>query len=113
VNLDGQEGGLDATGKPIGSLLRTIRVDGTLNFKADQNTSLLVDTIIVMPKGVFQMGTQQAPVQFDKQARVVFSPYDTANRDTWDPLQFSLGLVTHGEVRINGQRQDNTTVNTK
>lgn len=107
VTLDGFEGGLTPTGQPTGALIRTVRVNGTLNFQADRNTSLFVDTIIVMPKGTFQMGSQQSPIQFNKQARVVFAPYSTINRDVWDPLQFSLGLVTHGTVRINGQRPAN------
>ncbi len=85
VTLDGLEGGLDAVGNPVGTPLRTIRVDGTLNFEADQNTSLLVDTIIVMPTGVFQMGTQQAPIQFDKQAQIVFAMYSSPNRDQSGP----------------------------
>lgn len=107
VTLDGLEGGLNATGSPFGALLRTVRVNGTLNFEPDVNTSLLVDTIVVMPGGTYWMGTQAAPVQFNKQARVVFAQSNIPNRDAWDPLQFSLGLVTHGSVHINGRRPAN------
>lgn len=93
--------------------LRTVRDDGTLRFDPHANTDLTVDTIIVEPDAVFQMGTDPTkPDQYsatgmgeridpDKQAKVVFAdrgPIDLA----WDPLQFSRGLVSHGEVSIFG-----------
>ena len=48
------------------SPLHTIRDDGTLRFDPHANTLLSVDTIIVEPEGVFQMGTdptQARPAQ--------------------------------------------------
>jgi hypothetical protein len=93
--------------------LRTIRTDGTLRFDPHANTSLLVDTIIVEPGGVFQMGTDPSqpdplsPTGFgeridaDKRAKVVFADGGAIDL-AWDPLQFSRGLVSHGEVSIFG-----------
>src|SRR5262245_39320328 len=93
--------------------LRTIRDDGTLRFDPHANTLLSVDTIIVEPSGIYQMGTD--PSQPDalsptgvgeridpgKSAKVIFA--DTGAIDlAWDPLQFSRGLVSHGEVSIFG-----------
>ena len=93
--------------------LHTIRDDGTLRFDPHANTLLTVDTIIVEPSGVFQMGTDPAlpdpfspsgkgeRIDADKRAKIIFAdsgPIDLG----WDPLQFSRGLVSHGEVSIFG-----------
>ncbi len=93
--------------------LRTVRDDGTLRFDPHANTDLTVDTIVVEPNAVFQMGTDPTKpdpysatgmgqrIDPDKQAKVVFAdrgPIDLA----WDPLQFSRGLVSHGNVSIFG-----------
>jgi hypothetical protein len=83
--------------------LRTVRVDGKLAFDPTQTTALLVDTIIVEPGGVYQMGTSDHPVDSGKTAKVIFAdrgPIDLA----WDPLQFSRGMVSHGNVSIYGQQ---------
>jgi hypothetical protein len=86
---------------PQPASIHTIRVDGTLQFATNVNTKLLVDTIIVEPWGTYQMGTQAAPIQQGVKADVVFTsgPIDT----TWDPYEFSRGLLTHGAVSIYGQ----------
>ena len=93
--------------------LRTIRDDGTLRFDPNADTRLLVDTIIVEPTGVFQMGTAAAPIAANHKARLVFADrelgltaaqqvtFDAAQL-AWDPLQFSHGLVSHGDVSIYG-----------
>jgi hypothetical protein len=93
--------------------LHTIRDDGTLRFDPHANTQLLVDTMIVEPGGVFQMGTDPTKadplsptgmgqrIDADKHAKVIFA--DTGPIDlSWDPLQFSRGLVSHGEVSVFG-----------
>lgn len=93
--------------------LHALRDVGTLRFDPHSNTLLSVDTIIVEPSGVFQMGTDPTKadplsptgmgqrIEADKRARVIFA--DTGPIDlNWDPLQFSRGLVSHGEVSIFG-----------
>src|SRR4029077_2599898 len=83
--------------------LRTLRDDGTLTFDPAKDTRLNVDTIIVEPIGTFQMGTKDAPISSAHSAKVVFvSQMDAASRLLWDPLQFSLGLVSHGDISIYG-----------
>jgi hypothetical protein len=95
------------------SSLHTLRDDGTLRFDPHANTLLSVDTIIVEPEGVFQMGTDPTKpdalsptglgqrIDADKHAKIIFA--DTGPIDlAWDPLQFSRGLVSHGEVSIFG-----------
>ncbi len=79
----------------------TLRVDGTLQFAADQNTQLLIDTFVVAPDGTLLIGTEGQPVQADITTRITFTsdqPIDT----TWDPKQLSRGLVSHGQARIFG-----------
>ncbi|WP_299489972.1 G8 domain-containing protein [Acaryochloris sp. IP29b_bin.137] len=79
----------------------TLRVDGTLQFAADQNTQLLIDTFVVAPEATLLIGTEDQPVQADITTRITFTsdqPIDT----TWDPKQLSRGLVSHGQARIFG-----------
>lgn len=110
VTVDGNAS-VDANGKRVA--LRTVRDDGTLRFDTHVNSTLLVDTILVYAGGVFEMGTEADPIDVDHKARVIFAdrekfltgPAITAfeqDRRAWDPLQFSLGLVSHGEVSIHG-----------
>ncbi len=93
--------------------IRTVRVDGELEFDPHANTKLLVDTIVVMGSGVFEMGTEAEPIDATHRARVIFadrkvglSPAEQADFDHqqfhWDPLQFSHGLLSHGAVSIHG-----------
>ncbi|MFM9966445.1 MAG: G8 domain-containing protein [Planctomycetaceae bacterium] len=93
--------------------LRTVRVDGELEFDPHANTKLLVDTIVVMSSGVFEMGTEAEPIDSTHRARLILadrtiglSPAEQADFDHdqlhWDPLQFSHGLLSHGAVSIHG-----------
>jgi hypothetical protein len=81
--------------------LRTLRIDGTLRFAADRDTSLLVDTIVVPPAGQLIMGTAEAPIARERRARIIFAdrgPIDTE----WDPNLLSRGLIAHGVVSMTG-----------
>jgi hypothetical protein len=98
----------NTTAQPAGmaAALHTIRVDGTLAFATNANTKLLVDTIVVEPSGTYRMGTSDSPIQQGFKADVIFSggtPIDTS----WDPYEFSRGLLTHGSVSIYGQTVTN------
>src|SRR5262249_1487110 len=53
--------------------LRTLRIDGTLRFAPDRDTSLLVDTIVVPPAGQLTMGTAEAPIARERRARIIFA----------------------------------------
>jgi len=126
VTIDGNAS-IDSNGQRVA--LRTIRDDGTLRFDVHADTTLLVDTIIVEPHGTFEMGTADNPIDANHRARVIFAdsarPLEAAlaaaapgsqaaknaqaalkdyeaQRTGWDSLQFGLGLITHGEVSING-----------
>ncbi len=81
--------------------LHTIRDDGTLNFNTHANTQLLVDTIVVAVGGRFEMGTQASPIDPGVKAKLVFA--DSGDIDlSWDPLQFSRGMISHGSVSVFG-----------
>jgi hypothetical protein len=85
----------------FGVKLRTIRVDGQLHFAPDEDTALVVDTLVVSPEGHLVMGTPAAPIVPGKQARLTFAdrgPIDTH----WDPTLLSRGLISHGEVTLCG-----------
>jgi hypothetical protein len=85
---------------------RTVRSDGTLRFDPTQDTALKLDTLLVEPGGTFEMGTQAQPIEANHHAKVIFtdriSSLGPNARLAWDPLQFSLGMITHGHVSIYG-----------
>lgn len=81
--------------------LKTVRLDGSLAFATDQNTQMVVDTLVEMPTGTLTIGTASNPIQADKTARIVIA--NDGNIDTkWDPTQLSRGVLTHGKVNIYG-----------
>ena len=82
--------------------IKTMRVDGTLRFDPTVNTELLVETLIVNGKGVFEMGTATAPIADGVRARLLIDgsqPINTAE----DPLELGHGLIVHGRATIYGQ----------
>lgn len=81
--------------------LRTVRIDGQLQFAHDRNTTLHVDTIVVLPTGKLVIGRCDEPIAADKRATLIFAdrgPIDTK----WDPHQLSRGLLSHGAVTMYG-----------
>src|SRR5439155_23240883 len=66
------------------------------------NTELLVETLIVNGKGVFEMGTATAPIADGVRARLLIDgsqPIDTVE----DPLELGHGLIVHGRLTMYGQ----------
>lgn len=79
----------------------TVRVDGNLHFTTNQDSRLLVDTMVVSPTGHLEIGTADNPVRANVNVDIVFA--DNGNIDTgWDPALLSRGLVAMGEVDIAG-----------
>jgi hypothetical protein len=81
--------------------LRTVRVDGKLNFAPDRDTCLIVDTIVVPPGGELVVGTVEVPIARDKRARIIFgdsAPIDTVR----DPNLLGRGLIAHGLTSLVG-----------
>ena len=81
--------------------IKTIRVDGALDFATDRDTFLEVDTLVVTDSGALTIGTEADPVDADVRAVIQFAdngPIDVS----WDPRLLSRGLVSMGSVDING-----------
>jgi hypothetical protein len=83
----------------------TLRIDGKLEFATNINTQLKVDTIVVNDTGALHIGTDVNPIADHVTAKVLIAANGPIN-STWDPFSWSRGLVSRGEVRINGR---NTT----
>lgn len=81
--------------------IRTVRVDGVLHFATDEDSRLLVDTMVVSPTGHLEIGTAHDPVEAGTTVDIVFA--DNGNIDVgWDPALLSRGMIAMGEVDING-----------
>jgi hypothetical protein len=81
--------------------LNTVRLDGTLEFAHNKNTKMVVDTFVNTADGKLWMGSSKKPIQANKTARIIFTSDKPIDR-TWDPKQFSRGLISHGEAKIQG-----------
>jgi hypothetical protein len=80
-----------------------VRVDGTLTFASNVDTQLTADTIFVNHGGRLEIGTAQEPIQADKTARLTFSARNGESIDhSWDPLEFSRGLIAESPIEIHG-----------
>ncbi len=84
--------------------LKTIRVDGQLDFATQQNTKMVIDTFVVSPSGTLTVGTKQNPVAGNVDAEIWIADNGKIDR-RWDPTQISRGLISHGEVEIYGQEK--------
>ena len=81
--------------------LKTVRLDGTLNFVSNQDTKMVVDTFVQTETGTLNIGTSAAPIQANRTAQIIFADEGKIDRG-WDPTLVSRGLITHGKVRIYG-----------
>ena len=81
--------------------LDTLRVDGTLTFRSETNSKMLVDTFVVSSDGKLNIGRENNPIQANKKAEIIFTsdtPIDTES----DSQQLGRGLISHGKVEIYG-----------
>ncbi|MBU3029241.1 Ig-like domain-containing protein [Paracoccus marinaquae] len=79
----------------------TVRVDGLLRFATDQDSRLLVDTMVVSPTGRLEIGTEDNPVRANTTVDIVFADNGNINVG-WDPSLLSRGMIAMGEVDIVG-----------
>ncbi|MGB3616388.1 MAG: G8 domain-containing protein, partial [Elainellaceae cyanobacterium] len=84
--------------------LKTIRVDGQLDFATKQDTKMVIDTFVVAPSGTLTIGTKNNPVAGNVNTEIWIADNGKIDR-SWDPTQVSRGLVSHGEVEIYGQEK--------
>lgn len=81
--------------------LRTVRVDGELEFAPNVNTHLAVDTLVVSKTGALEIGTEERPIAANVTARLVIADRGAIDTD-WDPTHVSRGLISHGHVSMFG-----------
>ncbi len=84
--------------------LKTLRIDGALNFSPSTPSYLLADTIFVDPRGRLIIGNESAPIENTSKVVIAFSdrgPIDTQ----WDPQLLSRGLIAHGGTEIHGAKK--------
>ena len=79
----------------------SVRVDGDLEFATNQNTRLVVDTLVVTDTGKLEIGNEDNPLDAQYSADIIIAdngPIDTS----YDPMLLSRGIVSLGEVKISG-----------
>ncbi|WGF90236.1 G8 domain-containing protein [Marinivivus vitaminiproducens] len=85
------------------SSINKIRVDGKLDFTTDTDTKLVVDTMVVQPGAVLEIGTADDPIQSDHTANIVFADNGSVNDLDWDVRQLSRGLINLGDLEMHGE----------
>lgn len=81
--------------------LFTVRVDGALNFANDRSTRMVLDTLVVDPRGTLQIGSVAQPMPAVHSAEIMIAANGDINVLT-DPMLLSRGVVAHGVTRIHG-----------
>ncbi|NET34148.1 MAG: hypothetical protein F6K19_19345 [Cyanothece sp. SIO1E1] len=83
--------------------LFSIFVEGGLQFATDQNTKLVVDTLVTAGNSHLSIGTEDTPVQANVSTDIIIrKDGQPADKRNWDPGQFTKGIITHGVVDIFG-----------
>ncbi len=81
---------------------------GRLHFKPIERPGCKSGTLLVMPGGTLEVGTEQRPVAANIQAEIVIT--NTPLNSTLDPDQYGTGLLALGEVSIHGAAKSPTFV---
>jgi hypothetical protein len=82
------------------TVVACVDVEGSLTFRGDVDTRLMVGTITVLESGRLEIGTEQAPIAAHARAELVFA--DHRIDATRDPEQLTAGLLGLGTVRMHG-----------
>ncbi len=83
--------------------MKWVRIDGTLEFETDIDTQMLVETVVVDAAGTLHIGTTANPIASGVAARIVIADSGQDIDQTWDPLQLSRGVISHGAVEMHGE----------
>ena len=84
--------------------LSTVRIDGTLHFLSTSNSKLIVDTLIVDPRGTLIAGTEEDPIQSDASVNIVIA--NNGDIDTQsDPMLLGRGIIALGKVSMHGEKK--------
>ncbi len=81
--------------------LRTVRVDGKLQFATNVSTLLKVDTMVIDQTGTLEIGSAGSPVATNVTARIIVADRGAIDQ-TWDPRLLSRGIISHGTVTMYG-----------
>ncbi len=84
--------------------LFSLRVDGALTFATDQDSRMVIDTLVIAPGGRLQIGTAQQPIEPQVKVDILISGAGDIDLE-WDPLLLSRGVISHGSVEIHGARK--------
>lgn len=82
--------------------IKTLRIDGTLDFAVNVSTQLKADTILVYTTGALHVGTASNPIRDNVNAIIMIADAGPIDR-TWDPYGLSRGIVSRGEVTMHGR----------
>lgn len=88
-------------GSQVPDRIKTIRIDGVLEFAHDVDTELYVDTLVSSEGGYLRIGSVDDPVAADVTARLIFAgdgPIDLLD----DPALIGRGALLHGKTDIHG-----------
>jgi len=89
----------------------TIRVDGTLKFSTENNSTLKADTLFINDKAYLEMGTKETPVNGDVSAKIIIDDlnggFERENKSSlnYDPFEFGQGLIIMGQVKMAGVKK--------
>lgn len=97
-----QSGGVLVWNTVKDTVIDTIKINagGTLRFRTDINTRLVVKNLIVMPGGTLEVGTAFDPIKPGVKAEIHFA--DTPLDLVRDPEQYGNGLIALGKVTMHG-----------
>lgn len=93
------------------SPIRWLTIDGEVSFKADVDTRLDVETILVAHSGRLEVGATQSPIRSDVTATIVFQP--RSGEYAHDPFEVAGGLISMGRVVMQGAKYDGFALPTK
>jgi hypothetical protein len=85
----------------IATQIKTIRVDGTLEFTTEVNTGINVESIVGTMGSSILLGTEAEPLPADKSAFIKFIDLGPLDLDQ-DFAQFGKGLITMGSCKMYG-----------
>lgn len=88
--------------------LSVVGINGSLVFRTDRSTRLVVGTMEVFAGGYLEVGRVDAPVAQGVTAEIVIA--DVAIDASRDPEQYGTGLVGFGKIRMHGASVDPTFV---
>jgi hypothetical protein len=85
--------------------LARVYVEGVLNFVPNQDTRLVVDTMLIGASAALQMGTSAQPLQAGRSAELIVQSRAEAPLD--DSVEKTRGILASGRFMTNGPDKDN------